>query len=220
MVLSSLLIFLTSWIKNYIQASPRRARSIIANIQRNRIALFYFLDRKGTAKKRDSRANEKKLALEPRYLLEGRKIEILTSFLEEGTPHLNYFLENLEYRIICNDNSRREWKMGRRGSSREKHVGEKKMGEEKIPNHCSIERKFTHHSFASQRNNNTTFRYSSLVYGLCANLCFLIQKILKFPGFSTAHAYKYKTKRQEKKKEAETKKNAFFYQSPVYQPVN
>ena len=28
--------------------------------------------------------------------------------------------------------------------------------------------------------NNTTFRYSSLVYGLCVNLYFLIHRILKF----------------------------------------
>ena len=28
--------------------------------------------------------------------------------------------------------------------------------------------------------NKTTFRFSSLVYGLCANLCFLIHRILEF----------------------------------------
>ena len=30
------------------------------------------------------------------------------------------------------------------------------------------------------KHRNTTFRCSSLVYGLCANLCFLIHRILKF----------------------------------------
>ena len=39
---------------------------------------------------------------------------------------------------------------------------------------------------------------SSLVFGLCANLYFLMQRIPKISGFSTAYAYKYKTKRQEK----------------------
>ena len=52
----------------------------------------------------------------------------------------------------------------------------------------------------SSQQNNTTFRYSSLVDGLCANLCFLIHRILELSGFSTAHAYKYKTKQQAKMK--------------------
>ena len=61
--------------------------------------------------------------------------------------------------------------------------------------------------------NRTTLRFdilhSSFVYGLCANLCFLMHRTLKFQGFSTAHAYKYKTKQQAKMKRRPQKNDIF-----------
>ena len=64
-------------------------------------------------------------------------------------------------------------------------------------------------SLTVQQNNNT-FRFSSLVYVLCVNLfAFFDTQNPEISGFSTAHAYKYKTKRQANIKRRQQKNDIF-----------